>query len=914
MSDSFADLWNSTGAATTKPSESSRKLGSLTPVVPPSLNAQNDVFSMLASAGTSSPASRTGTPAASGSIQSTRSLGANVQPSNTGAKPLQKSASSGVDAFSGLFPGSLASNSANGARMTIAERAAQAERERQLQIRQQQAKAKQQASAWAGLDSLGEFTSRPSSTSQPAVSADSDWGFGLEATTASTSSGTANAAPVSQNDWGLDDFISQPAPSKPVAAPQTSSLLDLDEFTSPSTVQPQRYTPDVRSNTPGDFDFGDREDRLLSDHSDEDDILGELSKPVTERPAQPTRPVQSSISPQLTQHGQHSRPISPPPHILGQIVEMGFSIQQARVALAATDTGLDVQAALETLLSNGAASDSQPSERPREDQRNAQREPGWERYYESDEDQPRSTSSRRRTAPTSRSTAPNRASEPTARDGPSPSGDSQRHLQEQADKLIAQASEIGLSMFNRANAFWKEGKEKVQRAYEERAATAARTGEGGSRNGRPKWMQEVPEGEGGEGERTKADRNGFRDDDEVLPPKPSRPATQPRSKQTDARPPESQPSTSERAKVGNLFSDDPPVVYTSPFRRKAPARNPALMPAAPAKVTSSVRPTPPRAPSPIPLVQRKNVSASPAAITSSAQHKAKGTEMFKLGRYAEAETAYSAAISGLPSAHLLLIPLYNNRALARIKTGDHNGAIEDCTTVIELIGPEYHPAREAKVTKEDEGASVDLAEGMVKALWRRAEAYEGREKWDAARKDWEAVASVEWAGKARMEAVRGVGRCKQMLNADANGGAPSAPKSRPAAKPKPRPSRPPVAVPTEALNRVREANQAAEAEDQARHELKDVVDARLVAWKNGKETNIRALIASLETVLWPELGWQKVGMHELVTPAQVKIRYTKAIAKLHPDKLNASNTTLEQRMIANGVFGSLNDAWNAFKQ
>lgn len=31
-------------------------------------------------------------------------------------------------------------------------------------------------------------------------------------------------------------------------------------------------------------------------------------------------------------------------------------------------------------------------------------------------------------------------------------------------------------------------------------------------------------------------------------------------------------------------------------------------------------------------------------------------------------------------------------------------------------------------------------------------------------------------------------------------------------------------------------------------------------------------------------------------------------------QLNASNTTLEQRMIANGVFGSLNDAWNAFKQ
>ena len=31
-------------------------------------------------------------------------------------------------------------------------------------------------------------------------------------------------------------------------------------------------------------------------------------------------------------------------------------------------------------------------------------------------------------------------------------------------------------------------------------------------------------------------------------------------------------------------------------------------------------------------------------------------------------------------------------------------------------------------------------------------------------------------------------------------------------------------------------------------------------------------------------------------------------------QLNVNNTTLEQRMIANGVFGSLNDAWNNFKQ
>ena len=45
----------------------------------------------------------------------------------------------------------------------------------------------------------------------------------------------------------------------------------------------------------------------------------------------------------------------------------------------------------------------------------------------------------------------------------------------------------------------------------------------------------------------------------------------------------------------------------------------------------------------------------------------------------------------------------------------------------------------------DEGASVDLAEGSLKALSSRTEAFEGREKWEDARKDWEALADKEWA-------------------------------------------------------------------------------------------------------------------------------------------------------------------------
>ena len=55
-----------------------------------------------------------------------------------------------------------------------------------------------------------------------------------------------------------------------------------------------------------------------------------------------------------------------------------------------------------------------------------------------------------------------------------------------------------------------------------------------------------------------------------------------------------------------------------------------------------------------------------------------------------------------------------------------------------------------------------------------------------------------------------------------------------------------------------------------------------------KETNIRALLASLDMVLWEEIlsGGVKVnGLGELVTNIQVKKGYMRAIARVHPDKV-----------------------------
>lgn len=112
------------------------------------------------------------------------------------------------------------------------------------------------------------------------------------------------------------------------------------------------------------------------------------------------------------------------------------------------------------------------------------------------------------------------------------------------------------------------------------------------------------------------------------------------------------------------------------------------------------------------------------------------------------------------------------------------------------------------------------------------------------------------------------------------------------------------------------------------------------------------------TVLWDSAfdGMRVRGLHELLLPAQVKKGNVRVIAQVHPDKvgfrpfgfigficscfpfflhspfgrsivclpdflhiippilwLNSTNSTVEQRMLANGVFDTLNKVWITFQ-
>ncbi|KAK7316930.1 hypothetical protein RJT34_00753 [Clitoria ternatea] len=99
-------------------------------------------------------------------------------------------------------------------------------------------------------------------------------------------------------------------------------------------------------------------------------------------------------------------------------------------------------------------------------------------------------------------------------------------------------------------------------------------------------------------------------------------------------------------------------------------------------------------------------------------------------------------------------------------------------------------------------------------------------------------------------------------------------------------------------------------EQAERHRLAETLDFEIKRWSAGKEGNLRALLSTLQYVLWPECGWQPVSLTDLITVAAVKKAYRKATLCIHPDKVQQKGATLQQKYIAEKVFDLLKEAWN----
>ena len=634
---------------------------------------------------------------------------------------------------------------------------------------------------------------------------------------------------------------------------------------------------------------------------DDDDFLGDLGKPV-EEVRRPSPVVQEAPA-------QDSEPESDDPwdKAVAELVEMGFSAEQSRRALTESGSGLDIQAAVGWIL-NDAHRQAKQKQQGRDTSRNNGDSSRNRRHISED------TPSRDSTPAWMREEGRDR-SQPQREENRSPSGEMD---------LSKTAAAVGSNLLKTANSLWKTSKKKVaefqqesdpsqpkwmrEEAEREQAERRAATeGRGRRQPAAPEVTDEalMLEGGGRPTRKPKAPEPRFppsnssssRDQSPVIPKPPPERASAPRWQQTA-------PSDPRSRVTKQTIEEQSAQAYISPARRKkaAPPPEPSrpepdlLFSSAPAPskagppARTSQRPSPasskpstpiptrPRAP------QRQIPHLSPAALANSTQHRLAGTAHFKLGDYAAAHQSYSASLSVLPSSHPITIILLCNRALTGLKTGVPKAAITDADTALELIGVSRGDGENINLGPGEGGGNKEMKEFYGKALMRKAEALEQMERWKEAGDVWKMCVEN---GIGASTAIQGRTRCDKAL-------APKPPVSRtatpkPAPRPKPKSALSDLGFGQEedsaAVKRLREANEAAQKDDDEKFALTDKVEARISNWRDGRRDNIMALIGGLDKVMWEGSGWKKVGMHELVGPNKVKINYMKAIAKTHPDKV-----------------------------
>jgi hypothetical protein len=664
-----------------------------------------------------------------------------------------------------------------------------------------------------------------------------------------------------------------------------------------------------------------------STNNGDDDILGLLSKPVEEfqRKSEPTPVAEGAPA-----NGRRPSPGPQNAHdkAVAELVDMGFPAERSAIALATTESGLDVQAAVGWLLNQAHAESKQKGQDRSQDR--SQRDQLDER--------PQRTGSRPNARDNSREERSGGSRPAWMREEETRSRSGQRgHPGQSQEKDVAQmASDIGSTLFKSANSLWKTGRKQVQKAV-------ADLQQDGDPNV-PKWMRDAPAAEsasrssksqraeqaatdeammleaGGRPDKQKGQtdmrrqadslpvrqrreqevaQNGFSDRGSSRSPVPQpqlsgldkRPATRLTREELEEQSAQAYISPARRKKTTpqpqiDLFAPGP-AASTTPPRQAVPAqsKNPFLQSTSTTKARKpAVTPPPPRPRAP----PRQIPPVSSSALNQSASDRQKGSEAFKRGDYSAAHTAYSSALRPLPQSHPVTIIVLCNRAVTNIKVGDPKAAIADADAALAIIG--VSKGEGEKIASGGTEGDKDMKEFYGKAMMRKAEALENMEKWSDAHKVWKEAVQDGVGGAI---SIQGRNRCEKAVGGGNTSTTPAAARRPPPRKPAaPKQSALSAlgggpANDSEAVKRMKAANAAADKADDEKFALTDQVDAKLFAWKGTKADNLRALLGSLDKVLWEDAGWKKVNMGDLVMPNKVKIIYMKAIAKVHPDKVRS---------------------------
>ena len=659
-----------------------------------------------------------------------------------------------------------------------------------------------------------------------------------------------------------------------------------------------------------------------SSQLDDDDVLGLLAKPVSEIPKAERIPVPEKVPTSPTE-------VDPRDRAVAELVDMGFSATKARQALETTESQTDVSAAVSWLLQQAHAEARQQVEAQRRALGSSRG--GFERASIS-----RNREERKSHGPVDDHARGSEARQQYKEGAAGSLGESD------PGKL---AVELGTNLLKTAGSLWKTGTKRVQQAVQELNSDSDSSQPRWMRDGQSEQQGTAPrraldEVVTAKRHRRKSSANKesdlvtdeakMLDSDHGRPP-PRRPVRSRQESRIDSSADSSRdhspaipsrlrdnvPSkpvflrqqnptpTAPRASLSRqAIEEQSSQAYMSLARRRKPAPQPSVSASEPdllEAVSQQALPSRPLTTDPshsltpsAPLVvrppppQREIPPISSIAWSASNSQREAGNAYYIRGDYSAAHQSYATALSHLPKAHPIVIILLVNRALTSLKIGEPRTAISDANSAISIIG-----------TSKGESETVDLKNGEQpksmrefygKALMRKAEALEQIEKWPEAAAVWrEAVEG----GHGGATSIQGRIRAEKAANPQSVR-ARSAPSRKPALAPRRsamdelsgRPIAVSFASSEAAVNRLRAAHAAAEKADDEKFALADSVGARVSLWKGGKADNLRALLSSLEIVLWPEAQWKKIGMAELVLPNKVKIQYMKGIAKVHPDKVS----------------------------
>ncbi len=115
-----------------------------------------------------------------------------------------------------------------------------------------------------------------------------------------------------------------------------------------------------------------------------------------------------------------------------------------------------------------------------------------------------------------------------------------------------------------------------------------------------------------------------------------------------------------------------------------------------------------------------------------------------------------------------------------------------------------------------------------------------------------------------------------------------------------------------ALNEIREREAAKKKSEDEEDLVRQRLEPKIKAWseEHGKKKQLRALLASLDTILWPGAKWKTVNLGDLLDDKKVKLNFHKASRVVHPDK--TMNLNAEERFLAKRIFDALSQAKTEF--